>query len=606
MNWKLDRRCTMRKRTSLIIIVLFSLAVVSVAVAAPPQTVKLSKTAIERLDELNRILDGILEGLTAGALGLDELTGKIEEAFTAFEEVLEEMPVAGLLFSEVFSALYVIQHGLDEAKQIVLAGEPLRPYPLHSAISDARWAKDWLLWSASGGLIQTQLECPNGKALVMVYAGFDCHALRAKVDELLAAGVCVTVGWKEPLCGLEDPNQALPTGPLATQLFDCLGYAYDGNPRFNFHFLIEPGARGFTEHYSFGNSDADCHVSEPPGSPHPSYVNSGLAIQVTGGKPVFPDPNHLFSVGGNLKPYYEVKNVCDPLEVTVRVYGSDETPAYTDSSTVDPADFNTDCLDSYTSSGWISLDAGSFGTPGTYTAEFWFGGIQCANHTFEMAGSGNRSPYVHDDFFAMDEDSVLEVEEPAVFRNDLDLDGDPLTAILVEGARHGMVDFGSDGTFTYVPETNFYGVDSFTYEASDPSGLSAEAEVTILVTPVNDAPVAKDDAYDISISPDGSAWTLDVPKLGWSETGTFGEDGLFIAIPAPGVLINDTDPDNDPLTLTLFGPAPPTMKWSPDGSLEIPVDVPGLPKSYQISYTAADPSGLEATGEIMIRIVRHE
>ena len=94
----------MRRLFGLALVVLFSLAVVSVTVLAPHQTVKLSKAAIQRLDELNQILDGILEDLAAGVPGLDELTEKIEEAFTAFNKVLGEMPVAGLLFSEVFTA----------------------------------------------------------------------------------------------------------------------------------------------------------------------------------------------------------------------------------------------------------------------------------------------------------------------------------------------------------------------------------------------------------------------------------------------------------------------------------------------------------------------
>jgi len=594
----------MRKRAGVVLIVLFSLAMISVVALGPTQTITVPKTAIQRLEELNVILDEMLQGLSSGSLKFGELAEMLDEAFASFDSVLAEMPVAGLQFAVVFAALYDIRDGLLAADELLgLPWWAVDPYSVYLAIDDARRAKEWLLWSASGGLIQTQLECSNGKALVMVYPGFDCHALQAKVSELLAAGKCVTVGWQEPPCYTPDPNVAFG-GPTATQVFGCLGMRYLVGTVFQLDPMVEPDAPGFAERYSFGDPNADCHVSEPPTSPHATYVNSALALDVVGGQPVLPDPNRLFLAGDVLKPWYRVKDVCDPLQVDWRVYGPDGTLAYPDSSILDPVDFNTDCLSSYSSSGWMSLDAGSFGTAGTYVAELWLGEEHCANHTFQMAGPGNRSPYVHNDFCTMNEDSALEAKEPGVFGNDLDPDGDSLTATLVEGARHGMVDLDPDGTFTYVPETDFFGVDSFTYEASDPSGLSAEAEVTILVTPVDDAPVANDDVMDVTVSVDEGTWTLDVPEIGWTKDGTFAEDGVLITIPAPGVLMNDTDPDNDPLTLIFFGPAPPTMKWSPDGSLEIPVDVPDLPKSYQIPYTAADPSGLEATGEIMIRIVR--
>ena len=54
----------------------------------------------------------------------------------------------------------------------------------------------------------------------------------------------------------------------------------------------------------------------------------------------------------------------------------------------------------------------------------------------------------------------------------------------------------ADGTFDYVPDPDFFGTDSFTYQLEDPSGaVSASATVTITVDPVNDAPVAVDDNF---------------------------------------------------------------------------------------------------------------
>jgi VCBS repeat-containing protein len=44
--------------------------------------------------------------------------------------------------------------------------------------------------------------------------------------------------------------------------------------------------------------------------------------------------------------------------------------------------------------------------------------------------------------------------------------------------------------YTYTPNTNFNGTDSFKYKATDGTTESNEATVTITVNAVNDAPVA--------------------------------------------------------------------------------------------------------------------
>ena len=50
----------------------------------------------------------------------------------------------------------------------------------------------------------------------------------------------------------------------------------------------------------------------------------------------------------------------------------------------------------------------------------------------------------------------------------------------------------ADGTFTYTPNANFNGTDSFTYRVTD-GATSDTATVTITVAAVNDAPTAAND-----------------------------------------------------------------------------------------------------------------
>jgi VCBS repeat-containing protein len=69
-----------------------------------------------------------------------------------------------------------------------------------------------------------------------------------------------------------------------------------------------------------------------------------------------------------------------------------------------------------------------------------------------------------------------------------DVDGDVLSYAKASDPAHGSVVVNADGTWTYTPNANFHGGDSFTVTVSDGNGGSTTATVTVGVTPVNDAP----------------------------------------------------------------------------------------------------------------------
>ena len=101
--------------------------------------------------------------------------------------------------------------------------------------------------------------------------------------------------------------------------------------------------------------------------------------------------------------------------------------------------------------------------------------------------STNDPPAAGNDSFAVDEDAVLVVGATAsVLTNDVDPDGDSLSAVLGEGPSHGTLSLNDDGTFTYAPDADFNGTDAFTYRATDGQLESNLATVTITVNPVND------------------------------------------------------------------------------------------------------------------------
>src|SRR5262249_58392270 len=74
---------------------------------------------------------------------------------------------------------------------------------------------------------------------------------------------------------------------------------------------------------------------------------------------------------------------------------------------------------------------------------------------------GTSGAVVADDSYTTPEDTTLTVNAPGVLANDSDVDGDPLTAILVSGPSHGSVTLNSDGRFTYINSLNYHRSDSF-------------------------------------------------------------------------------------------------------------------------------------------------
>ncbi len=106
----------------------------------------------------------------------------------------------------------------------------------------------------------------------------------------------------------------------------------------------------------------------------------------------------------------------------------------------------------------------------------------------------NDAPTAANDSFSTDEDTALTINAVAgVLADDSDVDGDPLTAVLVSGPGHGSLTLNADGSFTYTPAANFNGADSFTYQANDGSASSNVATVSLTVNAVNDPPAASND-----------------------------------------------------------------------------------------------------------------
>ncbi|WP_139046026.1 tandem-95 repeat protein, partial [Vibrio parahaemolyticus] len=99
-------------------------------------------------------------------------------------------------------------------------------------------------------------------------------------------------------------------------------------------------------------------------------------------------------------------------------------------------------------------------------------------------------------------------------------DGKVVSLDTNNGPANGTVSVNPDGSVTYTPNDNYVGKDTFTYIVTS-GGVSESTTVNVDVTPVNDAPVAKDDT---ATTQEDTAVTIDV-------------------------LPNDTDVDGDKLSI---------------------------------------------------------
>ena len=78
---------------------------------------------------------------------------------------------------------------------------------------------------------------------------------------------------------------------------------------------------------------------------------------------------------------------------------------------------------------------------------------------------------------------LLIKKSEGVLTNDFDIEGKALTAKLSKNVSNGILDLSINGSFTYQPEPNFFGSDTFSYIANDGTLNSGEVQVEIEVNP---------------------------------------------------------------------------------------------------------------------------
>ncbi|MCH2210576.1 MAG: Ig-like domain-containing protein, partial [Fuerstiella sp.] len=185
--------------------------------------------------------------------------------------------------------------------------------------------------------------------------------------------------------------------------------------------------------------------------------------------------------------------------------------------------------------------------------------------------SENTAPEADDLSVSGDEDTDISGQLTA---SDAELN--PVTFVGATSPTNGSVVVNSNGTFTYTPNANFNGADSFTFTVSDGS-LEDVGNVNITVNAVNDRPLANDVA--ISAIEDGPAvdGNFSVTDVDTSDTHTF----AITTTPTEGTV---TDNGNGTFTFD------PGTAFQDLGA--------GQTRNVTFDYTATDSSGAaNATSE---------
>ncbi len=202
-------------------------------------------------------------------------------------------------------------------------------------------------------------------------------------------------------------------------------------------------------------------------------------------------------------------------------------------------------------------------------------------------GAGGNVPPVANDgsadpIMVVGEDDPTTLSPFSVLANDTDADSgpvSPLTAILSSPTSNGTLVLNPSGTFTYEPNLNFNGADSFTYRAFDGADFSAIATVDITVNPVGDVPAAVDDSLVVAQN----------------------DPGVTIH---PTVLANDFDPDTGlpPTAASLVATTSNgTLVLNPDGTFTY-TPIPGYWGPDSFTYTADNGTGFSTDATVNITV----
>ena len=216
----------------------------------------------------------------------------------------------------------------------------------------------------------------------------------------------------------------------------------------------------------------------------------------------------------------------------------------------------------------------NFSGPDSFTFKVNDGMVDSALTTVAITIAPANDPPVANNI----EITVMEDIPTPILLTGIDPDGDSLTYSIVTKPSNGILS-GKEPNMTYTPNTNFNGLDGFTFKMSDGKMNSIPATVSLVVTPTDDPPIANGDNVTVpedtvshilltADDPDGDPLTYTVlrtpthgklsgtapnliytpdPNFSWLDSFTFRvSDGKTDSVPA--TILVSVAPANDPPT----------------------------------------------------------
>ncbi|TMP05576.1 hypothetical protein CWC11_09600 [Pseudoalteromonas sp. S3178] len=193
----------------------------------------------------------------------------------------------------------------------------------------------------------------------------------------------------------------------------------------------------------------------------------------------------------------------------------------------------------------------------------------------------NSPPSASNDSYSVNEDNTLVVDAAlGLLANDTDPNNDTFIiddTYLVSPA-HGQLFLATDGSFSYIPDPNYYGIDEFQYQVIDTLGATATATATLTINSTPDNPIAQNDEYQFQYNQ-----TLSIT----AENGLLKND---VNIESGGLTINTT-----PVVNVQSG----TLTLSNDGSFTYEPNLDALDVD-SFTYSVTNEQGLAATAQVIL------
>ena len=305
-----------------------------------------------------------------------------------------------------------------------------------------------------------------------------------------------------------------------------------------------------------------------------SWFNYEIGVNSNGTQFAIPTYNGTYICDANLVKYNVIGQYAGPQPIGVVYHPVENTVYFAWAGTTEVRAFDTS---SFSQTAAYNFEH-SFVHPGNHA--FTQGRLRISRDgsvLFATVNGGVRYLRLYNSLSA--DSQSLNVDEdtatPLLLTGSVG-NGGTLSFVITSGPSHGTLS-GTAPNLTYTPAANYSGPDSFSFKAKYGAATSAEATVSITVSPLNDSPNAQNDS-----------------------ASTFKNTTVTVS-----VLANDSDADGDNLRVQSVTPAANgTVTVIGGGTAVSYRPRPNFVGADTFTYTVNDGNGATATAVVTVNVVR--